>query len=116
MLTLLLLAQEGTSGTEGQAPQSGLMSFLMPMILIFGVFYFILIRPRQREQKQRKQMVEEMKKYDKIVTIGGVFGTIMEVRDQEIIVKVDDSSNTRMRFARSAIQRIIKSEESKEKD
>jgi len=60
-------------------------------------------------------MVKEMKKYDKIVTIGGVFGTIMEVRDQEIIVKVDDSSNTRMRYAHTAIQRIITSEKPKEK-
>jgi len=115
MLTLLLLAQEGGEAAEKTAPGGGdVLQMLMPFILIIAVFYFILIRPRQREQKHREEMLKEVKKYDKIITIGGIIGTITEVRDDEVTVKIDDSTNTRVRFSRGSIQRVLKPAEQKE--
>lgn len=84
-------------------------SWMLPgMLLLFLVVMFGMTFLNQRkEKKKRRQMLTDMKKNDKIVTIGGVIGTVMEVRDSEIIVKVDESNNTRMRFSRAAIQSVI---------
>lgn len=96
------LAAEATK-TE---PRNMLMS-LMPIVLILVVFYLVLMRPKQKEQKKRQQMLGEMKKYDRVMTIGGIVGTVMELRDDEVILKVDDSTNTRMKFGRGAIQKVL---------
>ncbi len=105
-----LLSQTATRPAQQQAPMFQLFA---PLIIVFLIFYFIAIRPRQKEQKEREQMLRNLKKYDKVMTIGGIIGTIMEIRDTEVILKVDDNTNTRMKFARSAIQRVLSSEESK---
>ena len=106
---LLILAQEG--GAAPQGPNFG--TLLLPLGAIFLIYYFILLRPRSKEQKQRQGMLNELKKYDKVVTIGGVMGTVMEVREKEVILKVDDSSNTRIKFLRSSIQRVLTDEAEK---
>ena len=109
MSIFLMLAQGATQSSDKVPPPSGgLMQMMMPLLLIFAVFYFIMIRPKQKEQKRREQMLREVKKYDKVMTIGGIIGTVMEVRDDEVTVKVDDSTNTRMRFSRGSIQRVLK--------
>jgi preprotein translocase subunit YajC len=95
-----------TNGSQAQ-PQGSPMSLLVMFVIFIGIFYFIALRPRQKEQKKRDQMLKAIKKYDKVMTIGGIIGTVMEVREDEIIIKVDDNSNTRIKFTRSAIQRII---------
>jgi len=82
------------------------------LALIFVVFWFLLLRPKQREQKQREKMLGCIKKYDKVLTLGGIIGTVMEIREDEVILKVDDSTNTRMKFVRGAIQRVLSSSES----
>jgi preprotein translocase subunit YajC len=75
------------------------------------IFWFLLFRPKQKEQKQRNQMLSSLKKYDKVMTIGGVIGTVMEVREDEVVLKVDESTNARIKFSRGAIQRILTSAE-----
>jgi len=99
-------SQPGGGGANG-----GLGGLLVPILLIFAVFYFIALRPKQREQKQRQQMLDNLKKYDKVLTIGGIIGTVMEVREDEVILKVDDNSNTRLKFMRGSIQKILSGEE-----
>lgn len=78
---------------------------MAPMLLMFVVmFYFIVMRPQQREQRKRQDQLDALKKNDKVVTIGGIIGTIVEISSDgsRITVKVDDS--TRMKFTRSSIQ------------
>ncbi len=104
----LLIAQATQSAAH--PPQPSMISMVMPILLIFAVFYFIAIRPKQKEQKEKQAMLGQMKKYDKIVTIGGIHGTVVEIRDTEVIVKVDDNTNTRMKFSRGAIQRVVNPE------
>jgi len=84
------------------------------LLLVFLVFMFgMTFLSQRKEKKKRANMLEELQKNDKIVTIGGIIGTIVEVKENEIIVKVDESSNTRMRFSRSAIQGVVGDEQTK---
>jgi len=80
---------------------------LAPIALIVLVFYFVFMRPKQKEQKQREAMLRNLQKHDRVMTIGGIIGTVMEVREDEVIVKVDDNNNTRVKFGRAAIQRVL---------
>jgi preprotein translocase subunit YajC len=83
------------------------------MILIFiALMWFMIFLPQRREKKRHATMLAQLKKGDRIQTIGGVLGTVVELRDREVIVKVDEANNTRMRFTRGAIQGVV--EEAKE--
>ncbi len=86
--------------------QAQLLGNLLPLVLIFGIFYFILIRPQQKQQSDFKKMVENLKKNDQVVTIGGVHGTIVNIKDKTFIIRVDD--NTRLEIDKSAVARIEK--------
>lgn len=105
MITLaFLLAQDAPPTPQAQP---GLESMLVPLLLIGFVFYFLMIRPQSRERKKREEMLSTVKKNDRVATIGGILGTVLSVKDDEITLKVDESSNTKITFVRSAIQRII---------
>ncbi|MFP4143564.1 MAG: preprotein translocase subunit YajC [Phycisphaeraceae bacterium] len=91
---------------DGTSP-GGLLGGMLPFILILGVFMVIMFAGQRREKKKRQQMMSSMKKGDRVQTIGGIIGTIVEVRDNELLVKVDETSNTRLRFARSAVQSVL---------
>ncbi|WP_308634724.1 preprotein translocase subunit YajC [Paenibacillus silvisoli] len=80
---------------------------LLPFVLMFAVFYFLLIRPQQRKSKQRNVMLGGLKKGDKIVTIGGMHGTIMEISDDVVVLRVNDA--TKITFDRSAINNVLSS-------
>mgnify|MGYP005859325481 CR=1 FL=1 len=88
------------------SPLGGLMSFL-PIILLFVVFWFILMGGQRREKKKRAEMLSTLGKGAKVQTIGGILGTVVEVRDKDVVVKVDENNNTRLRLAKSAIQTVL---------
>ena len=67
----------------------------------------VMILPGKKQAKKRKEMMAGMNKNDRVLTRGGIIGVVMEVRDNEIILKVDESNNTRMHFARQAIQHVF---------
>jgi preprotein translocase subunit YajC len=71
------------------APASPLMN-LMPIVLIFIVFYFLLIRPQKKTQDEHKKMIMALKKNDEVITAGGIHGTIMNVKENTITLKIDD--------------------------
>lgn len=91
---MLLQAADGAKG-------SGNISFFVMIALIFVVMYFFMIRPQQRKQKELKKFRDGLQKGDKIVTIGGIYGTVSEVKDTYILVDVD--SNVRLRFDRTSV-------------
>jgi preprotein translocase subunit YajC len=79
----------------------GIMSFL-PLIAIVVVFYFFMIRPQMKKAKEQKKYIESLKKGDKILTIGGIYGKIVEVReDGTMIMEVEDG--TKMRISKNAV-------------
>ena len=98
---------------QGEEAPNMLMS-MMPLIAIIGIFYFLIIRPQSKKQKETKKMLEALKKGDKIVTIGGIHGVIQTVRENSVIVKVDE--NTKLEFSRSAISSIISSGKEEKED
>ncbi|KPK41711.1 MAG: hypothetical protein AMJ78_04725 [Omnitrophica WOR_2 bacterium SM23_29] len=82
------------------------LASFMPIILIFIVFYFMLIRPQQKRQKQHEQMIRNLTKNDEVVTNGGVHGTIINVKDTTVILRVDD--NVKLEVERHAIAYVKK--------
>jgi preprotein translocase subunit YajC len=86
----------------------GFASFI-PLILIFAIFYFLLLRPQQKRQKERNAMLASLKKGDKVITIGGLHGTIMDLTDERLQLKVNE--NTRLTFERSAVNAVVNEEE-----
>lgn len=85
--------------------QDMLTSFL-PLILIFVVFYFLLIRPQQKRQKQHKEMLGQLRRGDKVVTSGGILGTVNKVvSDTEVVLEI--AEGVKVRVVRATIQEII---------
>ncbi|MBA4600841.1 preprotein translocase subunit YajC [Thermoactinomyces mirandus] len=82
---------------------------LIPLILMFVVFYFFLIRPQQKRQKERTSMLNSLKKGDKVITIGGIHGKIVELTEDRVTLKV--SENTRLVFERSAVNSVVSEDE-----
>ncbi len=84
------------------------MEAILPLVLMFAIFYFLLIRPQQKRAKQRNTMLQALKKGDKVVTIGGMHGTIAEITDDRVVLRVNEQ--TKLTFDRNAIQGVIESE------
>ena len=80
-------------------------------VAIIAIFYFLIIRPQKKRDKETKAMLDAMKKGDKIITIGGIHGTVVAVKDQSVVVKVDD--NTRIEFTKSAVSTVVNKDAAK---
>lgn len=100
-------------------PPPPIVQFLQgPMfILLVGILlmYTLVFRAKSKENRARQNMLSALKKGDRVQTIGGVLGTVVEARDGEVLLKVDESSNTKIRFTRSAIHRVIADDASGDK-
>ena len=84
---------------------AGILQVILPFLVILAIFYFLLILPNSRKEKQRREMLDNLKKGDKVITIGGLVGTVDEIKGKVIILKVDE--NTRVDFVRQAISQIF---------
>jgi preprotein translocase subunit YajC len=95
-----------SAGADAAAPSGmgSLISFL-PIVLIFGVFYFFMIRPQSKRQKDTQKMLSAIKKGDRVVTIGGFHGVVSSVKETTVILKIDDS--TKVELSRSAISQVL---------
>jgi len=89
------------------AQQGSLFMSLIPFVLMFAIFYFLLIRPQQKRQKARNMMLANIKKGDKVVTVGGMHGKVVELTDDKAVLLVNDS--TKLTFNRSAIDTVVAS-------
>lgn len=101
MENLLFLAMSA-SGGEGQ--ESGLMGML-PFVLIIVVIYFFMIRPQSKKAKKQKEMLSNLKKGDKIISIGGIYGTILSVQDRSFIIQI--SKGVEMEIDRSSVSTVV---------
>ncbi len=99
-------AQQATAQGVAQQTQSPILS-LMPIIVIFIIFYFLLIRPQKKAQEDRKKMVSALNKNDEIVTTGGIHGTIMNVKENSVVLRIDD--NVKIEIQKIAIGTLKKS-------
>ena len=89
----------------GAAPEEGGDSSMLPLIvflvLIFGLFYFVMIRPQRKKQKEHETMVQELQKGDKVITAGGIYGVIESISEESLVLKVE--SGTTIRVARGSV-------------
>lgn len=94
----------------GHVSMEGLLGTVGPIILMFVLFYFLLIRPQQKRQKNVQQMQSSLKKGDKIVTIGGLHGIVDSVDEGKVVIKCGDGS--RLTYDRSAVRDVVESAQS----
>jgi preprotein translocase subunit YajC len=112
LLNVLSLAQTAQP-SNGQAPggfQSLMGNGLIPIILMVVVFYFMLIRPQQKRAKEHRRMVEALKTGDKVVAAGGIHGTVSNVKDKTVIIKI--AENTKIEIDRASVAVVLPNNES----
>jgi len=90
---------------------SGLSGFLIPLALMFGIMYFLVILPQQRQRKKVQEMLAAVKNGDKVITTAGIYGTISGIDGDTIILKIAD--NVKIRIARAAIAQVEAPEDAK---
>jgi preprotein translocase subunit YajC len=102
----ILLAQEAAPEAD-QAP--GGPNFLLPLIAIFFLFYFLILRPQKNKEQAMRTMVDNLKEKDRVVTVGGIYGVVTNVqRDQQMVtLRVDESTGAKIRVGVSAIARVV---------
>ncbi len=101
MNSLVLMAADAS----GSSSTGSMVSSLIMFVAIIAIFYFLIYRPQKKRDKEAKAMISAMKKGDKVVTIGGIHGTIVTVKDKTVVVKVDDSA--RIEFSKEAISSVV---------
>ncbi len=104
LYSIVLAAEDGQGG--------GLDMFVM-IGMIFLIFWFLVIRPGSKERKAREQAVKALRKHDKVVTNAGIHGTVVILEDENVVLRVDDKNNVRMRFSRAAIWQVLGDEDKK---
>ncbi len=100
---------EGAGGENGAgaAPPSMGMEPMLIILVVFGAIILFSVFGQRKEKKRRQQMLDSIKKSDSVQTIGGVIGSVVEVKNETIVIRVDDRSDTRMTFSRAAVQQVL---------
>jgi preprotein translocase subunit YajC len=105
-----LLLDAATTGAAqadatGAAGGFGGLGMMIPLIFIVIIMYFFMIRPQNKKQKETEKMISALKKGDKVITIGGIHGTVAATKEQTVVIKVDD--NSKIEFNRTAIATVV---------
>jgi preprotein translocase subunit YajC len=101
---LLLMGASGTGSGQGGNPILG----FLPLILIVFVMYFLMIRPQAKRQKEHKAMLEKLQKGDKILTSGGIVGTVAGVKEKEGLLIVKIADNVKVELSRNSVAQVLK--------
>jgi len=100
---------------EGEGRPGEFIFSVLPIVFIFVIMYFLLIRPQKTREKERQALLSQLKKNDHVLTTGGIYGIVTSVKDDEVTLRVDETQNTRIRFAKSAIAAVVNPDGEKEK-
>lgn len=113
-----VLSEAWLFAQEPADPRQSVLQALFPIIAIGALFYFMLLRPERQRKAQMASMLDNLKKNDRIVTVGGIYGTVVNSQPgtSDVTIKVDESNNTRLRIQRSAIARVVTDEGEKNTD
>ena len=117
--SLILFAEAAPEAAKDAPAPQGIETILLqilPFLAIGLLFYFMLIRPQRKEQSKRQDMLSNVKKNDRVITIGGIYGVVMNVYREadEITLKVDETTNTKIRVTLSSIARVVGDEPAEE--
>jgi len=108
-LPLVFAQNAPPAGGAGAGTSPGLVTFL-PYVAIIGLwFYLLLIRPQQKQEKQRREMINALKKNDKVLTSAGIYGTVVSVdeKDDRVTVRIDDDRGVKVAFTKASITRVL---------
>lgn len=104
-MSLFMSAQQGAAGP---APRGNMLTALLPFVAVFAIFYLLIILPQRKKQKKHQDTVNNLKPGDRIVTTGGIFGTVMGVQPDRIELKV--SANVKIDITKSAVGAVLSAE------
>jgi preprotein translocase subunit YajC len=110
----LVFAQAAPAPAQGEP---SLFTSLLPLLPIIPLFYFMFIRPSQIQERKRKQMLEALKKNDRVLTAAGIYGTVMSIDPdgERVVLRIDDDRSVKVTFSRSSIVKVVDSSAEKEK-
>jgi preprotein translocase subunit YajC len=109
-LNLIPFLAQTTRPTTGMRPEV----LWIGMFLFIGLYLYLMVRSNKREQRKKKDLLAGIKKNDRVMTIGGIIGTVVSVKENEVVLKVDETTNTKMTFRRGAIQQKLADDEKPE--
>ncbi len=89
-----------------QSQGNPMMQFLPLMVIMFAVMYFLIIRPQKQKEKKRLEMISSVRKQDRVVTAGGVHGVVISAKENEVIVRVDDAKDVKIKIDKSALTSV----------
>jgi preprotein translocase subunit YajC len=103
----IVFAQDGPNGS--------FWSTVMLLLPVFPLFYFLFIMPQQQQEKKRRAMIDGLKKNDKVLTTGGIYGTVMSVdaKSDKVVLRVDDERGVKLAFTRASVGRVLESSSDK---
>ncbi len=101
VLLLLALVSIGGCAPAGEPAEGFNWTIIVFLVLIFGIFYFLFIRPQRKRQKDHQQLMQELSKGDRVITAGGIYGQIESLSEDSVVLKIE--SGTTIRIARSSV-------------
>jgi len=101
---------------QATGKQGNMMTLIVPFALMFAILYLLIIRPQRRKQKHLQEMITNVRKHDNVVTMGGVHGVVISVKEKEIIVRVDDNKDVKLKIDKSAVTSVSAPRSEKEED
>lgn len=101
---------------EATGKQGSMMTLIVPFALMFGILYLLIIRPQKKKQKQLQEMITNVRKNDNIVTMGGVHGVVVSVKEKEVIIRVDDNKDVKLKIDKSALTSVSAPKSDREED
>ena len=108
LLNTMILGMGTPAAGQGQSQGSGML-MMGYMAIIFALFYFMMIRPQMKREKERKKLIENIKAGDRILFCGGLLGVVAQVKDQAFVVKI--AENVKIEIARGAVVRVLDKDE-----
>ena len=112
IVNALIFAEEAPA----QDASGGMLSMVLMIGMLFVVMYFFMIRPQSKKQKALESMRNELSKNDKVMTTGGLIGIVMKIKDNEVVLKIDEGNNTRVTVVKGAVVHILDKSETKEEE
>ena len=111
MQTYAIIAEEAAPQEDPKSQEPCSWQMMVPMLLVFVVLYLVMIRPQQKKQKEaqrkKKEMLDDLKRNDHIMTIGGIHGVVASVGEQDVTIKIDQKADVKMRVSRDAVSRVV---------
>lgn len=106
MFNMIGIAYAQSQGGGAQGSPMGAFGSMVPIILMILIIYFLLIRPQQKKEKDRKSMISAIKEGDKVITVGGIHGVVTSIKDENTVT-LKIANNTKVEFSKSSIQNKV---------